>query len=219
MVRFINYSVVPIQLRINGWFFVLQVNSLPKEYSSRIKIQTIEGLGKPANLPFGLIMWAKKYIFRLNCLYNKFHGIPDPIIRGNKRSKTPLCSSLIDLHTNTSTQDNPPRRITHVYYTESDQLLRFMNSEVRDTIIGALNITSHLIGRRKEKNIKIPSGPTDYMGGLLPTRDVCGNKSLPFELSVHDSMVRPVPLGTTGWLCLMRVLHQWPLLSNYCLDL
>jgi hypothetical protein len=168
------------------------VAALPANYSSRIYIKSVPELGKPANLPFGLIVWAKKYVHRMNCLYNRLHGIPDRVVKMPKKLMPPPCSNYPNETSDLASIFRTPRRITHVYYTESDQLLKFANADVRDAILAAVNATTHLIGRRKEVQINLNKDPTQYMEGMLSTRALCGNQSNLYELNTKDMFVRAV---------------------------
>lgn len=65
--------------------------------------------------------------------------------------------------------------ISHIYYTESDQLLHIESVALRNTILSTVNISTHLIGRRVEK--EGDTDPTKPLSDLIPTRNVCGNAS------------------------------------------
>lgn len=57
------------------------------------------------------------------------------------------------------------------YYTESDQIVHFDNSETFNMIISAVNESAFFTGRRKEKTVD--SDPSRYMDGLNVWRE-CG---------------------------------------------
>lgn len=69
----------------------------------------------------------------------------------------------------------PTSLISHIYYTESDQLLYIDSVSLRNTLLAAANMTTHIIGRRVEK--KGDTDPTKPFENLIPTRAVCGNIS------------------------------------------
>lgn len=83
----------------------------------------------------------------------------------------------------------PSHLITHVYYTESDQMLFFESSTLRNIILKSLNISIHVIGRRREKVGH--SNPYQPFNDLYPTRHLCGNVSDPYVLDTDvDCFIR-----------------------------
>ena len=77
---------------------------------------------------------------------------------------------------------SPSGLITHIYYTESDQLLQIESTSLRNSILRSLNMSVHIIGRRREKLGN--SDPTKPFTPMYSTRHVCGNVS---ELYVLDT--------------------------------
>ncbi len=77
------------------------------------------------------------------------------------------------------------RPITHIYYTESDQLVYIRDKIVLDILLHNNNATTTLVGRRTEK--LGTSNASEYMNQLIPTRATCG---LPgYQVSAnHNSM-------------------------------
>jgi hypothetical protein len=61
--------------------------------------------------------------------------------------------------------------ITHIYYTEADQILRFEDDEALEATLAASNATTYFLGRRKEK--WTASDPREYMNSLSKGRE-CG---------------------------------------------
>jgi hypothetical protein len=61
--------------------------------------------------------------------------------------------------------------IRYVYYTESDQIVKFDSMSTFHAISSASNDTTFFVGRRREK--QVDSNETDYMGSLNAWRN-CG---------------------------------------------
>jgi hypothetical protein len=74
--------------------------------------------------------------------------------------------------------------ISHVYYTESDQLLQIESSSLRNSILRSLNQSVHLIGRRREKLGE--SNPLTPLQQMYSTRHVCGNINDLYVLDTAD---------------------------------
>jgi hypothetical protein len=93
------------------------------------------------------------------------------------------------LHQNLDNFVTPRALLSHIYYTESDQLLHMDSPETRDMILKSLNMSVHLIGRRREK--KGDSDPSQPYRDLYNTRTLCGNASDLFVLDPdRDFFVR-----------------------------
>lgn len=73
--------------------------------------------------------------------------------------------------------------IRYVYYTESDQIVRFDSLHTFDILSKASNGTTLFLARRKEKGIQ--TEPKDYMGSLNVGR-VCGQNSHSINTSSND---------------------------------
>eukprot|EP01038_Epipyxis_sp_PR26KG_P006295 gene6295-8669_t len=77
--------------------------------------------------------------------------------------------------------------IQYIYYTESDQILRFDSKETFDAISAASNETTYFLGKRKEKSTN--SDPIKYMSGLIKYRRDCGiegyNMSWPTDKYIY----------------------------------
>eukprot|EP00602_Paraphysomonas_sp_CaronLab_P004330 CAMPEP_0185031440 /NCGR_PEP_ID=MMETSP1103-20130426/18913_1 /TAXON_ID=36769 /ORGANISM="Paraphysomonas bandaiensis, Strain Caron Lab Isolate" /LENGTH=333 /DNA_ID=CAMNT_0027566971 /DNA_START=147 /DNA_END=1145 /DNA_ORIENTATION=- len=158
------------------------VKDMGPDISKRVHLKMINGLNKPANLPFGLIMWAKKHVHQINCLYRMKYNISYTPKRLGRRYKEKSCDDVdIKLLNSPRGRFANPKPVTHVYYTESDQLLKFSDTNIRNAILDALNITTHIIGRRIEK--RVDSDAVDYMSGLFATRAVCGDSSNTYVLN------------------------------------
>jgi hypothetical protein len=204
---------------------LLQVKSLPSHYRDRIFVKYLNNLNRPANLPFGLIMWAKRYILQFQCHYRYTYHSPHHLIHV-KHYREPTCPDLfksystptnttnILLHTLLGTTHEateisdletrfkeetisqnlenflvPSALLTHIYYTESDQLLQIESPSLRNMILESLNISVHLIGRRREKVGE--SDPLKPLQNMYPTRSLCGNVSALYVLdSEKDRFIR-----------------------------
>lgn len=92
--------------------------------------------------------------------------------------------------------------ISYVYYTESDQIVKFKDMTTRNAVLGATNMTTMIIGRRQEKHWK--SSPTEYMTGLIPTRAVCGEGlyalEWPISSYIHKISAQEFELRNNGKL-------------------
>jgi hypothetical protein len=176
---------------------------------NRVKVLRLTTF-KPANLPFALLEWGREYIRGVNDCERA-----QRVDKGNKikkkrkkRSKDVInekdeyvVTRLLqnesgDGYTETmshvkSCNDLFPifsgQIITHVYYTESDQILHFSDSVTRRAIISATNSSTFLIGRRMEKTVNAMYPPSDYMHVLSPTRALCGDSKQPYELDWPSS--------------------------------
>jgi hypothetical protein len=126
-------------------------------------------LYKPANLPFHLIEYTKEYIKKTN---KYLQAIPVASL-GNVPN---LCNEFFTTFVNEQKIMLGPKPvgwgIKYLYYTESDQIVKFKDMRIRDAVLSATNISTMFIGRRLEKDRS--SAPADYMGKLTPTRNVCG---------------------------------------------
>lgn len=145
----------------------LQVALLGSYIASRVHVQLLTDLHKPANLPFHLLEHAKEYIRRVNSCIDQL-----PVEETNVPN---ICNehftSFVDAQ-KANLSLSMSWRIKYLYYTESDQIVKFRDNHVRDAVIGATNITTMIVGRRLEKDWQ--SAPGAYMQGLVPTRAVCG---------------------------------------------
>jgi hypothetical protein len=172
--------------------------------SSRVHVQLLHNLFKPANLPFHLLEYAKEYIKTVN---KCFDALP-PDTMDNVPN---LCNEFFTTFVDNQKADMGPTpygwRIKYLYYTESDQIVKFRDMHVRDAVLSATNLTTMFIGRRLEKDWK--SEPEGYMDHLIPTRNVCGEglyaldwptthyiykvNASEYERKSHKNLTAPVP--------------------------
>jgi hypothetical protein len=75
--------------------------------------------------------------------------------------------------------------INYVFFTESDQILRFKNKLIFETIVKATNATTYFLGLRKEKNRD--SNPADYMKNLNLFRKDCGIDNEKYILNISKN--------------------------------
>lgn len=179
-------------------------------------MKLIANLARPANLPFGLIMWAKRYILQYQCHYHYTHNTTHHLLR-SRRYIEPTCPELFkeysnpqnstqillstllgtthdaqevkkldqiyhkeSLRQNVSQFSSPTSLLTHVYYTESDQLLFFESLSLRNIVLQSSNMSVHIVGRRREK--LGDTNPNEPFDNLQSTRHLCGNASDPYIL-------------------------------------
>lgn len=140
--------------------------SLGSDISSRVHIHLLHDLVKPANLPFHLLEFTSNYIRKVNRCLREI-GAQDI------RKCNTFFTDFVDEHKASGRLSfRGGLVISYVYYTESDQIVRFKDLSTRNAVLGATNMTTMIIGRRQEKHWK--SSPEEYMKGLIPTRAVCG---------------------------------------------
>ena len=145
------------------------MSKLGTSIATRVHVQLMINLHKPANLPFHLLEYAKFYIKKTNeCL----DQIPKDALDNVPNKCHDYFTEFIDEQKQSIGPTPVGWRIKYLYYTESDQIVKFKDFHIRDAVISATNITTMLIGRRLEKEWK--STPKDYMSNLTATRAVCG---------------------------------------------
>lgn len=153
-------------------------------------------------------MWAKTYVARINCFYRQKHNIPfAPFKHKRHKESTDPCPQILaeipsDSYSKRVNHFDTALNITHVYYTESDQLLKIRDRSVRDLIISASNYSTHIIGRRCEKHVarkKVErSYPERYMEDVRPTRAACGDWDDNYEIHwPGDKYIRRVNINYT----------------------
>lgn len=71
------------------------------------------------------------------------------------------------------TQAGAPCPLKHVYYTESDQIVRFDSYQTLRAVIAATNQSTYFLARRREKDPFNGHPPEAYMAGLTHVR-TCG---------------------------------------------
>lgn len=76
------------------------------------------------------------------------------------------------------------KSISHIYYTESDQILRFKNEKILNGILRVSNETSIIMGYRKQKDPN--SSPKEYMSSLFATRGGCGKSGYQLNLQTYQ---------------------------------
>jgi hypothetical protein len=148
---------------------LLQVALLGDTIAARVHVQMMYDLFKPANLPFHLLEFAKGYIKDVNkCI----DSLPADTLDNTPNTCNKHFLPFVN-HQKTTFGPTPVGwKIKHIYYTESDQIVKFRDMYIRDAVLRATNITTMFIGRRLEKDWK--SEAEDYMKGLIVTRAVCG---------------------------------------------
>lgn len=133
-----------------------------------IAIQTFN-IPKPASLPFYLLVWGQVQVFKNNCMYNG----------RTRKQTTPLCMNfngvdIAKISTTDAFRFDPPRKITHVYYTESDQIVNFNSFDTLHAIANASDAETLFAGFRHEKFAL--GEATQYNKDLHPTRGSCGRE-------------------------------------------
>lgn len=174
---------------------------------------------KPANLPFVLLEWGRAFVREVNDCEREPGpgGLADKQQKKTKNSKimhellspdinnNVFMSSEGSINSSTAADSKQCNAlfpsvsglpISHVYYTESDQILHFSDVATRRAIMSATNASTLVIGRRMEKVVDSAHPPATYTELLAPTRALCGDSSQPYELdwpaspyiqSVHTS--------------------------------
>ena len=165
-------------------------------------------LGRPAFLPFHLLAWGQQYIKDHNCAVREhpcalsceqatLYEICDQTSFKNKGN--------VDLHLHNASKYSLHLNSTHqaksfefVYFSESDQIVRFDNFDTLDAITSASNSTCFFTSRRKGKSGS--SIPVEYMEGFSSWR-TCGKPGYslqwPGDKYVHEKLedVQTVSLG------------------------
>ena len=161
-----------------------KVALLGDHIAGRVHVHMLYDLFKPANLPFHLLEFAKEYIKKTNtCLKtlppDSLDTLPNncnqyftAFINQQKALLVNSKDSSGGSDTNSKQHSVHGWKVNFLYYTESDQIVKFKDMHIRDAVIAATNITTMFIGRRLEKDWK--SDPETYMKQLIPTRNVCG---------------------------------------------
>lgn len=146
-----------------------QVALLGEAIVSRVHVQMLNNLAKPANLPFHLLEFAKQYIKKVNsCL----DAVPPETLDNALNDCNQYFLSFVNEQKAVLGPTPVGWKVKFLYYTESDQIVKFRDIHVRDAILSATNMTTMFIGRRLEKDWKSP--PEEFMNGLIITRSVCG---------------------------------------------
>lgn len=112
---------------------------------------------KPASLPFYLLVWGQVNVKRNNCIVQRIE----------RRMPIGDCGTIAGFHDGTAAALSR-HLITHIYYTESDQIVNFQNRGIVDALVGSLNDTILFMGARKEKVSS--SDPANYDEDLQSTR-------------------------------------------------
>ena len=119
-------------------------------------------LGRPAFLPFHLLAWGQQFIRKHNCglpesktvksgdANFKLYRICDmaPFRHKGEVTVTAYNESVLSKET---TKKGP---FKYVYFTESDQIVRFDSFHTMSTLLQASNSSCFFVGRRKEKDGK-----------------------------------------------------------------
>lgn len=134
-------------------------------------------VGKPANLPFHALAWSQTYVKALNC--RLFYTTERACATHSGVSPVHDGAFNVTLLREANVTMQAP--VAFVYYSESDQILRFSSTAMLDAISAASNASCLFFGRRKEKTDRDPSG---YMRQLDEGR-ACGATG--FELSWPES--------------------------------
>jgi hypothetical protein len=127
----------------------------------------------PALLPFHLLLWAQTCLRHSPCTPSR----PPPLPL-NCTDINFLCSAYRSV-----VEETGP--ISHLYYTESDQIVRFLEDGLA-LLLGASNLSTIVMGHRMQKTPL--SSPEAYMEGLILTRDVCGRRG--FILTGEDCLIQ-----------------------------
>lgn len=180
------------------------LKSLSQEMvSSRVKVLLLK-THKPANLPFALLEWGRIFVRQVNECLRELGG-ESKLKKSKMRKKTGFIGKMLKdsqgLTESSSLQSSSQSSnssacnhlfptlsnftLSHVYYTESDQILSFSDASTRRAIVSASNGTTFVIGRRMEKIVK--DSPADYMENLIPTRALCGDPKKQFVLEYPRS--------------------------------
>ena len=145
-----------------------------------IQIVQLE-LGRPAYLPFHLLAWGQQLIRLHNCALPeaksvtkdhpnfKLYRICDNQPFRHKGQVKVHAYNASKLSEEVAADQKKPFKF--VYYTESDQVVRFDNANTLNTILQASNSSCFFVGRRKEKDGN--SDPKEYMKYLNIFRQ-CG---------------------------------------------
>lgn len=127
----------------------------------RVFVKYFDHVVVPATLPFVLINYVKDLRFRNDLTLRN-------ILLDGKRP---------------SLHDVDVMDFTHIYYTESDQILYIKDINILNILLANNNGTTLLVGRRREK--KADTSPYEYMKHLVPTRATCGLSGYVIDTSVN----------------------------------
>lgn len=158
--------------------------------AAHARVVVLTNLQRPANLPFHLLAWTQGFLKAHNCGWrrgdsNEQSGVAsssayfkehfsvcsvdvDKLYHGGRPESSPSVPHILSSRRNGS---EAPRPIRFVYYTESDQVLRFDGPEVLAALTALSNSSCFFTGRRREKSPD--SAPEAYMAGLDRWRN-CG---------------------------------------------
>lgn len=131
----------------------------------------------PANLPFYLLQWTQLYLRVRICLQDK--ALTTSCLESIQRS------SFLEYSYHSSdtfsndiassplfSEDHLASPITHVFYSEADQLVHFASRSVLHIVMGVGSGPTLLLPRRKEKRER--SRSRRYDTDLVNVRSLCG---------------------------------------------
>lgn len=132
----------------------------------------------PATLPFLLLSWIQTCIKFYECKKNLTNIICNKILNDIEFDK------LIQICRVYNIIAEQVKSISHIYYTESDQILRFKNEQILQEILYVSNKTTLIMGYRKQKDST--SLPEEYMSSLYLTRPGCGRNGYFLNTKTHQ---------------------------------
>lgn len=183
--RYFGRVVIGVSREEDKEIITQMIAELPENISGSIHIVHIQ-MDRPAHLPFHLLTWGQAFIKSTNCaLANIFteskYSELYRICKGNIKH-----IEHIEVISEILPKFNISTPIKFIYYTESDQIVRFDNITTLSALSDASNSTTFFVGRRKSKNIL--SEPDVYMDNLDSWRECCAAGSLldyPVSNEVH----------------------------------
>jgi hypothetical protein len=140
---------------------------------ARIHIVLFDITGSFGALPYQTLTWAQRLVLDSNCrvwALQSTLNAPAEFYMCDKQESFPHVKQRLVV----VSHDKPvvaSSSYTHVYFTESDQLVRFANREIFQVAAGLANVSSFVVARRREKNSFSPAAA--YARGLGHGRD-CG---------------------------------------------
>jgi hypothetical protein len=172
--RYFGRAVVGVARQEDRVVMLDMVSRLSPSLQERVILVQFK-MNRPANLPFHMVAWGQEFVKRHNCKLDadtttdmefdnemcRAHSFPSP--RGGPINVT--------FATRSNFPDAGVHPISHVYFTECDQIVRFDSLQTLAALTAASNDSTFFTGRRKEKHVD--SVPEDYMTGLNIWRE-CG---------------------------------------------
>mmetsp|Transcript_20751 Transcript_20751/g.34940 ORF Transcript_20751/g.34940 Transcript_20751/m.34940 type:complete len:418 (-) Transcript_20751:72-1325(-) len=204
LLKYFAYVIVGVARIEDQDLIQSEVALLGDAIAVRVHVHLMHDLFKPANLPFHLLDYAKNYIKRVNKCIDE---LPPDTLDDVPNTCNEHFLPFVNEQKNSLGPTPVGWKVKFIYYTESDQIVKFRDMRIRDAILSATNITTMFIGRRLEKDWK--SEAEDYMKGLIATRNVCGEglytldwptshyvykvNASEFEAKSNSKLINPVP--------------------------